>query len=252
MLFDLTGRGRRRTVRVVYSVLALIFLVGFVGFGVGNFGGGGVLEAINGKGGSGGGGTSYESQIKQYKKLTVQQPNDSEAWSKLIHYSLLQAATGDNYNSTEATFTTKAHPLLVQVQQAWQHYLALNPHHPSGDVANEVLRVLGPTGLNDPVAGVQAMKIVIAGRPPSAGLYSELAVLAYQAKDKSLGEQSAKKALKLAPAGERTVLENYLAKAKLNPSGGAESSAASTGQTVTVPASSLPKGTATAPATTKK
>jgi hypothetical protein len=230
--------------------LALIFLVGFVGFGVGSFGGGGFLEAINGKGGSGE--VSYSSRLKQAKKLTVQQPGNAAAWSGLIHVSLLQAGTGENYNSVEGAFTPKARALLVQVQQAWQHYLTLNPHHPSADVANEVLRALGPAGLNDAKSAVKAMQIVIAGRPPSAGLYSELALLAYRAKDKALGERSAKKAIKLTTPGERTIVENYLAKAKASPNGGAESSASATPQTVTVPASSLPKGTTTSTAPTKK
>ncbi len=42
MLFDLRGRGRRRTVRVIYTGLALLMGVGLVGFGIGGgFGGGG-------------------------------------------------------------------------------------------------------------------------------------------------------------------------------------------------------------------
>ncbi len=48
MLFDLRGRGRRRTVRVIYVGLALLMGVGLVGFGVGGgFGGGGILNAAS-------------------------------------------------------------------------------------------------------------------------------------------------------------------------------------------------------------
>lgn len=257
MLFDLTGRGRRRTVRVIYGGLALIFLLGFVGFGVGSFGGGGFFEALNGNENSGGS-IDYQSRIKKDKQLAARQPDNAAAWSKLIHDTLLQAGTGQNFNATEGTFTPKAQPLLQQVQHAWQRYLALTPRHPSSDVANEVLRALGPTGLNDPTGALRAMKIVIASRPPSAGLYSELAVIAYRAKDKRLGEQAAKKALKLAPAGEKTVLENYLARAKADPNGEAETRAAAQ-QTLTVPATggkggagtaAPPQGTTSAPSTT--
>lgn len=274
MLFDLTGRGRRRTVQIIYAGLALIFLVGAVGFGVGGgLGGGGVFDAFNGNGGSGSS-VSYQSQLKKARKLTETQPNNPGAWSGLIHTTLLQAGTGENYvsNGVEGGFTPKAHALLVDVEKAWQRYLKLNPH-PSSNVANEVLRVYAsPGGLSDPKAALKAMKIVVAGRPPSTGLYSQLAVYAYQAGDKHLGESAAKKAIKLAPAGERTVLENYLAKAKSNPYGSAEAGASQTvsvpasalkgartkGGTVTLPSSALPKGatgqtgTSTAPAPAKK
>jgi len=39
MLFDLRGRGRRRTVQVIYGGLALLMGSGLVLFGVGSFGG---------------------------------------------------------------------------------------------------------------------------------------------------------------------------------------------------------------------
>jgi tetratricopeptide (TPR) repeat protein len=277
MLFDLRGRGRRRTVRVVYSGLALLFLLGFVGFGVGSIGGGGgggVVEALFGNK-EGGGGTNYESQVKAAKKLTVQQPQNSAAWGQLIHAVLLQAGGGENYNSTENSFTSKAQPLLRQIHEAWQHYLKLNPQHPSSELAAEVLRVYTtPGGLNEPAEAMKALKIEIANRPPSASLYYDLAVLAYQANDKSEGDRASKKALALAPASEKATLKTYLAKAKAGnsttgASGGGTvittkngqtvtipssdlkgATQGSGGKTVTIPSSALPKGVATAPAST--
>ena len=48
MLFDLRGRGRRRTVETLYIGLAVLIGVGLVGFGVGGgCGGGGILNASN-------------------------------------------------------------------------------------------------------------------------------------------------------------------------------------------------------------
>ena len=257
MLFDLTGRGRRRTVRIVYSGLALLFLVGFVGFGVGSIGGGGggIAEIFGSK--EGAGGSSYESQVKAAKKLTAQQPNNAAAWSKLIHVSLLQAGTGENYNSNENTFSAGAQPLLRQARDAWQHYLKLTPQHPSSEIAAEVLRIYSTAGgLNEPKEALKALKIEIAGRAPSATLYYDLAALSYQAKDIAEGDRAAKKAIALAPAWERTVLQNYLAKAKTGATGtgAAGTTGAGTvngttlttkgGQTVTIPSSALPKGAA--------
>ena len=49
MLFDLRGRGRRRTVRILYIGLAVLIGLGLVGFGVGTgFGGGGIFSAATG------------------------------------------------------------------------------------------------------------------------------------------------------------------------------------------------------------
>jgi hypothetical protein len=246
MLFDLRGRGRRRTVRIVYSGLALLFFLGFVGFGVGSFGGGGVAELLGGKG-SGGGGEGYESQVKAAKKLTVHQPNNPAAWTALIHASLLQAGTGENYSKTEEAFTAKARPLLAQVQEAWQHYLKLEPHHPSSEVASEVMRIYDPAtgGISDPAAGAHALKIEIAGRAPSATLYYELAVLSYQAKNQREGDRASAKAIALAPSSEKGILKSYLAKAKegKSPTEAASTAGAANGaETVTIPASKLGKG----------
>src|SRR6202043_1291383 len=90
MLFDLRGRGRRRTVRVIYLGLALLMGVGLVGFGIGGgFGGGGLLNAANNNEGSNG--ASFSSQIKKYQKLTNRQPNNASAWEQLANVQLHEA-----------------------------------------------------------------------------------------------------------------------------------------------------------------
>lgn len=251
MLFDLRGRGRRRTVRIVYSGLALLFFLGFVGFGVGSFGGGGVLELLGGKG-SGGGGENYGAQVKAAKKLTVTQPNNPAAWSGLIHATLLQAGSGDNYSNTEEAFTAKAQPLLTQVQTAWEHYLKLQPHHPDPEVATEVMRIYTTGGaLANPAEAVKTLKIEMKGRPANVTLYYDLAVLSYQAKDKREGDRAAAKAIALAPASDKKILEGRLAELKsgksaasagTTTSGANASGGAGGATTVTIPASKLGKG----------
>src|SRR2546430_1196923 len=97
MLFDLRGRGRRRTVQTVYIGLALLLGVGLIGFGIGGgFGGGGLLNAASNNEGSGG--TSYASQIKRLQKLTGQQPNNIGAWERLTSAQLHEAG-GEAYVS---------------------------------------------------------------------------------------------------------------------------------------------------------
>src|SRR5471030_3188542 len=93
MLFDLRGRGRRRTVQIIYIGLALLMGVGLVGFGIGGgFGGGGILNASSG----GEGGASYSNQIKKFKKLVAAHPKDLAAWEHLTNEQLLQAG-GEQY-----------------------------------------------------------------------------------------------------------------------------------------------------------
>jgi hypothetical protein len=251
MLFDLRGRGRRRTVRIVYSGLALLFFLGFVGFGVGSFGGGGVAELLGGKGG--GGGENYGAQVKAAKKVTVEQPNNPNAWSGLIHALLLEAANGENYNKVESEegFTSKAQPLLAQVQEAWQHYLKVEPHHPNSELAGDVMRIYTSTGgLNNPTVAVRTLKTEIAGRAPNVTLYYDLAVLSYEAKDKHEGDRAAAKAIALAPTSDKKILEGRLAELKAGKTAASSSasSSATTGaapsgnETVTIPASKLGKG----------
>jgi hypothetical protein len=247
MLFDLTGRGRRKTVKIIYSGLAAIFLLGFVGFGVGSVGGGGGgLAEIFGEGKSGGS-IDYSSQVKKAKQLTVAQPNNAAAWSGLIHYTMLQAGTGDNYirTNTEEGFGPKAKPLLLQAQAAWQHYLKLT-HTPYPERADEVLRIYTtPGGLTSPTEVLKLLKIKVASQPASATLQYQLAAAAYAANKVAEGDRAAKEAIKLAPAGERTILQNYLSKAKASgatQAHGGKSGGASGGQTIKIPASQLPKG----------
>jgi hypothetical protein len=248
MLFDLTGRGRRKTVKIIYSGLAAIFLLGFVGFGVGSVGGGGGgLAEIFGEGKSGGS-IDYSSQVKTAKQLTVAQPNSAAAWSGLIHYTMLQAGTGDNYirTNTEEGFGPKAKPLLLQVQTAWQHYLKLAPHNPYPERADEVLRIYTtPGGLSNPAEVLKLLKIKVASQPPSATLQYQLAASAYAANKVAEGDRAAKRAIKLAPAGERTILQNYLSKAKAAAAAqlhGTKSGTAPGGQTVKIPSSQVPQG----------
>src|SRR5437588_1442194 len=105
MLFDLRGRGRRRTVQVIYIGLAVIFLLGFVGLGVGGgFGSSGIFSAFTGKEGSGG--ASFSAEVAKYKKLTQQQPANAAAWEALVNAQLHEAG-GEAYTSRTGGVTSK-------------------------------------------------------------------------------------------------------------------------------------------------
>jgi hypothetical protein len=213
MLFDLRGRGRRRTVRVLYIGLALLMGVGLVGFGIGGgFGGGGILSAASNNEGSGS--ASFASQIKKYRKLTQQQPSNTAAWEGLTK-ALLHEAGGFTQNG----ITPKGKELFQQAAQSWQSYIALNPPKPSAELAQLMVTVFGEEGLNQPAQAVQVLQIVVAARPTSAALYAALAEYAYRAHNTRIGDLASNKAVSLAPSNERLRVKRELAEVKKNPSG---------------------------------
>jgi hypothetical protein len=211
MLFDVRGRGRRRVVRVVYIGLALLFLLGFVGLGVGSFGGGGILSSLSSNEGSSS--TSFSSQIKKYKKLTEQQPNNISAWEGLTK-NLLHEGSGEAYVTSTGAVTSKGKTLFSQTAQAWSGYIALNPPKPSLELAKEMLRIYGAEGLDQASQAVQVLQLIIAAEPSNASYYAQLAEYAYKAKNTGLGDLSSEKAVSLAPASEKTRVKSELAEVK--------------------------------------
>jgi hypothetical protein len=247
MLFDLRGRGRRRTVQVLYIGLALIFLLGFVGLGVGGgFGSGGIFSAFTGKEGSGG--ASFSGEVARYEKLTRQQPSSAAAWQGLLQAQLHEAG-GEAYVQRTGGVTGKGKELYARIASSWQHYVALTPN-PSLPVAKEVLVVFSEEGLNDPAAAVQVLQIIVAAEPNSTHYYSFLADYAYKAHNPRVGDLAAAKAVALAPAAQRLRLKNELAALKKNPSGTPEAATGSTeGKTFTVKTGGNGTYTGTVPTT---
>lgn len=223
MLFDLRSRGRRRTVQAVYVGLALLFLVGFLGFGVGGgFGGGGILENVLGN--KEGKSAGFSGQIEAAEKRIQKNPNDADAWAKLADARLHEAGASSEYfdESTER-YTAAGKALLVKVASAWNRYMELKPSKPNLTVAQEMLRVYGQQGLNQPAENVKVLQqVVIPNKPPSASWYGDLAVFAYQANNPHLGDLASKKTLDLTPAKQRSTVKQELERVKANPSGNPE------------------------------
>jgi len=232
MLFDLRGRGRRRTVQVIYIGLALLFLVGFVGLGVGvGGGGGGILNAFTGE--SGAPKASFAGQVKKYQKLVATQPKDLSAWEGLINAQLHEA--GGETSVSNDKLTSKGKELFSDVAQSWNSYLALNPPKPNPKLAKEMVRVFDEEGLNQPSAEVQVLQIVVAAEPQSAALFGELAEYAYKAHNDRQGDLASAKAVSLAPSADRARLKKELAELKKSSAAAATttSTGTSTGSTGT-------------------
>jgi hypothetical protein len=220
MLFDLRARGRRRTVQVVYLGLAVLFILSFVvlGVGTGAGGGGNVVESLFGEK-EGSSSSSYTKQIKAAEKRTVSKPSEAAAWSGLVDAQFHQANGTEYYDETKQRFTTKGKELLAKMSNDWGRYVALNPSKLDLKAAQDMLRVYGQEGLNQPAQAVQVLQLVIPTKPPSAALYGQLASFAYQAKNTRVGDLASTKTLNLTPAAQRATVKAELEKIKANPSG---------------------------------
>jgi hypothetical protein len=231
MLFDLRGRGRRRTVRMIYVGLALLMGVGLVGFGIGaGTGGGGLLTAANNP--EGANSASFASQIKKYRKLTQQQPSNVSAWENLTKALLHESGSETYVNNSTGAVTSKGKELFNQASQAWSGYLALNPPKPNPELAQLMLTVYGTQGLNQPAKAVEVLQIAVVARPVAA-LFSQLALYAYKANNPRVGDLASAKAVSLAPAAQRIRLKNELQELKKNPSGEKTYTTTTNGKTFT-------------------
>lgn len=230
MLFDLRGKGRRRTVRVIYVGLALLMGGGAVLFGVGTFGGTGVLSSLNTNEGSGA--SSFAGTIKRYRKVTRREPGNVRAWEKLTEAQLHEAGS-EKYVTQTGLVTDKGKQLFSQASQSWGSYLALNPSKPSVKLAQQVLPIYAVGGLNQPAQAVQALQIIVAAKPNSASFYGQLAQYAYKAKNVREGDLAAAKAVALAPAAQRVRIKKELEEVKKNPSGEQTYTTTTNGKTYT-------------------
>jgi hypothetical protein len=236
MLFDLRGRGRRRTVQVIYVGLALLFGIGFIGFGVGvGSGGGGILNALTGE--SGAPKASFAGQVKKYQKLVAEQPKSLSAWEGLINAQLHEAG-GESSVSSSGKLTSQGKELYSDVAQSWNSYLALNPPKPNPKLAKEMLRVFDEEGLNQPASAVAVLQIVVANDPQSAAYFGELAEYAYKAHNERQGDLASEKAVSLAPASERAKLKKELAEIKKSSASSSTSTSSSPGTASTSGAAS--------------
>jgi hypothetical protein len=220
MLFDLRARGRRRTVQIVYLGLALLFGIGFIGFGVGVGGGSGgsPIEALFGSK-EGSAGSSYAKQISEAEKRTRTHPNEAAAWAALAEAHFHEANGSEFYDEEKQQFTAKGKELLTKVVDAWNHYVALKPSNPPLTVTNDMVRVFGEEGLNEPAEAVAVLQLVIPTKPASVALYGDLAKYAYQAKNTGIGDLASQKTISLTPPADRKKVETELAQIKSNPSG---------------------------------
>ncbi len=216
MLFDLRGRGRRRTVKIVYITLAVLMGGGLVLFGIGGGGAisGGLVDAITSNTGGGDTGTErFEAREREALQAAQARPKDPAVWAELARVRVQTAGVGDNFDPSTNTYTASGKAKLSAAADAWDRYLALDPEKPDDRVAGLMVRAFDQTGLNRPADAVKAQEIITEARPTAAS-FASLAIYAYQAGQSRKGDLASKKALELADSSQRNALKSQLDQAK--------------------------------------
>jgi tetratricopeptide (TPR) repeat protein len=245
MLFELRGRGRRRTIQAIYLGLAIVLGGGLVLFGVGTGGGGGgLLNAFNPNSGTSAGKAFVSQQAKNAAKQVKLQPNNPQAWANLTQARYEDASQG--FDSATQTYTAAGKADLQGAAQAWQRYLQLDKH-PDATLA----RLMGQAyqNMSQFSNASQAWQIAAAANPTIPAYWYYVAVSAYLAKNTSLGDLAAAKTLSLTPKAQRSALKTQLdaAKARGNPA-----AATTATPTTTTPTTTSTTGTTTTKSQKKK
>src|SRR4051794_20725965 len=123
MLFDLRGRGRQRTVKIIYVFLAVLMGGGLVFFGIGGNTSGGLFDAFNGSSGGGNGEERIQKQITTAERTLNTNPDDAAARIALVRgYAQLATFGDDRYNSATGEYTDKGKVQLRKAVAAWNAY----------------------------------------------------------------------------------------------------------------------------------
>ena len=210
MLFDLRGRGRRRTVQVIYLSLAILMGGGLVLFGIGGATSGGLVDAITGSSDTKTDTSVYDKKVKSLQAQLKANPKNAAALAALTRAQVQQASV-TGYDQNAGTYSRKGIEGLQAAGRTWDRYLALDPKKPDAGVAALMVSAYSSGALNDPQQGARALDVVIDTRGGSAALYSQLAILHYAAGDVRRSVIAEKQALKRTPERRRKLTKARLA-----------------------------------------
>lgn len=217
MLFDLRGRGRRRTVQVIYLGLALLLGGGLVLFGIGSSSdvGGGIVDAVIGDENSGDTATeTLDKRIEAAFAKTRATPREPRVWAELARLRFQRAGI-DGLQADGTSYTDEGKQRLSAAADAWERYLQLDPKTIDPQLARLMAQAYAAGGLNEPKKAVRAFEIVTAAEdPPSSNLFAQLAKLAYEAGETRTGDLAADRAVDLAPDDTRKLLRTTLEQIK--------------------------------------
>jgi hypothetical protein len=209
MLFDLRGR-RRRAVQATYLTLAILMGGGLVFFGIGSDAPQGLVDAFT-EGGGGGDGGTLDKRIERNEKRLQANPRDTVALKELVRDNY-QLATGQ-VESGAVAFPKEARDELAKAGAAWQRYLSVEKRKPDASLAGVALQIFDVGALNRPKEAAQAAAIV-AEAQESPAAYIRVVQYATLAGDTRTADLGGKKAIDLAPRGQRKTVEAQVRQAK--------------------------------------
>jgi hypothetical protein len=220
MLFDLRGRGRRNTVKLIYVTLAVLMGGGLVLFGIGGNTSGGLVDAITGAPSGDTGQKRFERQETAALRQIDANPSNEAAYIQLIRSRVQLAGVGDRYNQDTNTYTAEGKAQLRKAVDAWNKYQALDPKPNDEQARVASIMVNAFASLNN-LAGATGAQEIVAEQRDTVGAYSNLAVLAYQAGQTRKGDLASKKAISLEDKDLRKSLKAQLEQAKTQATGSA-------------------------------
>lgn len=226
MLFDLRGRGRRRTIQGIYLGLALLMGGGLVFFGVGGTGVG--LFGNDNKSGGGAGGNAVLDRLKAVEATAHTHPNDATAWGQVAYQRYLASRNDKKYFDPDTqAYTPAGQALLRSSGAAWDRYVSLHPKKPDQTVVNTMATAaFGTTGLNQPKKVVEAYELATEAEPGNYLPFLNLSGAAYAAGQARKGALAGAKAIELSAPEQRSNTKLAVEQAKKRaaaPAGGATS-----------------------------
>ncbi len=192
MLFDFRGRGRRRTVQVIYLSLAILMGGGLVLFGIGGDVQGGLLDAFREDTGSQN--EVVNDQVEDAEKRVKANRSDAAAWAALAQAKFAQAGSTEGYDDQTGAFNGESRRRVEEATRAWEQHLKLAGDKPDADTAAVLTRAF--LALDQPEKAVRTQEIVIdSTNNPGPGQYQALAQYAYLAGQTRKGDLATQKAL---------------------------------------------------------
>lgn len=212
MLFDLRGKGRRRTIKVIYVTLAFLMGGGLVLFGIGGDVSGGLLNAVT-DAPTNDGEARYKENAADALARTKRNPQDPQAWADLTRARIQVAGSGERLDTQTGEYTDEGKQRLRLAVDSWERYLELDDPdmERKSSLASRMVQTF--VALGDFTRAARAQEIIAEDRE-SHGAYASLAALSYQAGQTRKGDLAAAKAVELAPKDEREALRGQLESAK--------------------------------------
>jgi tetratricopeptide (TPR) repeat protein len=204
MLFDLTGK-RKRLVQVVYIGLAVLFGGGLVLFGVGGNVSGGLIDAFRGTGSAET--SAFDDLVERAERRAVRDPRNPDAQLAVVRAQFNLASSPQGSDAETGQLTDRGQQAIIEVAQAWERYLRLDPKEIDASAAGFAALAYG--ALQDYDKAVETQELSVESRPSANG-YFQLADFAYRAGQVKAGDRAAEEAVARTPRDQRNTVRSLI------------------------------------------